>query len=68
MIWNNIKHITIMATIIYIIGIVIAVWCVLDIFKHDSLSTLWKIILTIAVLATSWLGAAIYSFIVRKKI
>ena len=56
------------AKIIYIVGILCAIWCVLDIFKHDSLSTLWKIILTIAVLATSWLGAAIYYFIVRKKI
>ena len=26
-----------LGTIIYILGIVAAVWCVLDIFKHDKL-------------------------------
>ena len=44
-----------MGKIIYILGIVAAVWCVLDIFKKNSLNLLWKIILCIAVLATSWI-------------
>ena len=55
-------------TIIYILGIIAAVWCVLDIFKHNNLELIWKIILTVAVLATSWLGFILYYFVVRKKI
>lgn len=54
--------------IVYIVGIIAAIWCVLDIFKHKSLSLLWKIVLTIAVLATSWIGFLVYYFLVRNKI
>ena len=38
-------------TIIYILGIVAAVWCVLDIFKHNKLEPLYKVLLSIAVVA-----------------
>ncbi len=57
-----------MGKIIYILGIVAAVWCVLDIFKKNSLNLLWKIILCIAVLATSWIGFAVYYFWLRTKV
>lgn len=56
------------AKIVYIVGIIAAIWCVLDIFKHQNLSILWKIVLTIAVLATSWIGFLVYYFLVRDKI
>lgn len=55
-------------TILYILGIVAAVWCVLDIFKHNKLSVLYKILLAIAVLAFSWVGFAVYYFLIRDKI
>ena len=54
--------------IIWIIGVIAAIWCVLDIFKKNSLNLLWKIILCIAVLATSWIGLLVYYFWLRKKI
>ena len=54
--------------ILYILGIVAAVWCVLDIFKHNKLSVLYKILLAIAVLAISWVGFAVYYFLIRDKI
>ena len=57
-----------LGTIIYILGIVAAVWCVLDIFKHDKFELLWKIVLTVAVLATSWIGLLVYYFIIRPRI
>lgn len=56
------------STIIYILGIVAAVWCVLDIFKHNKLDTVIKILLSIAVLAFSWVGFAVYYFLVRNRI
>ena len=49
--------------IIYILGIIAAVWCVLDIFKKDNLDMLKKILLTVLVLCTSWLGILVYYFI-----
>ena len=54
--------------IIWIIGVIAAIWCVLDIFKKNSLNLLWKVILCIAVLATSWIGLLVYYFWLRKKI
>ena len=57
-----------MGKIIYIIGIIAAIWCVIDIFKHNKLDLIWKIVLTIAVLATSWIGLLVYYFIIRNRI
>jgi hypothetical protein len=55
-------------TIIYILGIVAAVWCVLDIFKHNKLEPLYKVLLSIAVVAFSWVGFLVYYFLIRNKI
>ena len=57
-----------LGTILYILGIVAAVWCVIDIFKHDKLQLLYKVLLAIAVLAFSWIGFAVYYFLIRNKI
>ena len=54
--------------IIYILGIIAAVWSVLDIFKKDNLDMLKKILLTVLVLCTSWLGILVYYFILKDRI
>ena len=48
-----------MGTIIYIIGIVLAVLAVLDILKKP-ISTVGKIISVVLVLITSWVGLVVY--------
>ena len=48
-----------MATIIYIIGIVLAIAAVIDIFKKP-ISIVGKIIVAVIVLATSWIGLLVY--------
>jgi hypothetical protein len=57
-----------MGTIIYILGIIVAIWCVLDIFKKPKLDLIIKILLAIAVLATSWIGFLVYYFLIRNRI
>lgn len=57
-----------MGTILYILGIVAAIWCVLDIFKKTKIDAIMKIVIAVAVLATSWVGFAVYYFIVRSRI
>ncbi len=57
-----------LASIVYIVGLIAAIWCVIDIFKKPKLSLLWKVVLSIAVLATSWIGLVVYYFFVRDKI
>ena len=56
------------ATIVYIAGIIAAVWCVLDIFKHNKLEPIYKVLLAVAVVAFSWLGFLTYYFLIRQKI
>ena len=57
-----------LATIVYVVGLIAAIWCVLDIFKKPKLSILWKIVLAIAVLAFSWIGLIFYYFLIRDRI
>ncbi|MBE6225892.1 MAG: PLDc N-terminal domain-containing protein [Bacteroidales bacterium] len=56
-----------MGTIIYIVGLVLAVMAVLDIFKKN-ISTPWKIIWTILILITSWIGLAVYYLFAKDRI
>ncbi len=56
------------AKIVYIVGLIAAIWCVIDIFKKPKLSILWKIVLAIAVLAFSWIGLLVYYFLIRDRI
>ena len=56
-----------MGTILYIVGLVCAIWCVLDIFKKN-ITLPGKLIASIVVLATSWIGLALYYFWARHHI
>ena len=56
-----------MGTILYIVGLVCSIWCVLDIFKKN-ITLPGKLIASIVVLATSWIGLALYSFWARHHI
>ena len=55
------------ATIIYILGVIAAIWCVLDILKKKS-GIITKILLIVLVLATSWLGVILYYFWLKNVI
>lgn len=46
-------------TVIWLVGVVCAIWCVLDIFKK-TISTGGKVIASLVVLLTSWGGLAVY--------
>lgn len=56
-----------MGTIIYIIGLVLSIMAVLDIFKKN-ISTPWKIIWVVLVLVTSWIGLAVYYLYAKNHI
>ena len=53
--------------ILYLIGLICSVWCVLDIFKKN-IQLPGKLIVSILVLATSWVGLALYYFWARNKV
>lgn len=56
-----------LAKIVYILGVIVAIWCVLDILKKNC-DLVKKILLIILVLAGSWVGVCIYYFWLRNKI
>lgn len=53
-----------MGTILYLVGLVCAVLAVLDIFKKN-ISTVGKVIASVLVLLTSWVGLLVY-YILRE--
>lgn len=56
-----------MGTIVWLIGVVCAVWCVLDIFKKN-ISTAGKLITAVVVLLTSWVGLLAYMFYAKDHL
>ena len=56
-----------MGTIIWLVGTVLAVMAVLDVFKKN-ISTGWKIIWSLLLLVTGWIGLAVYYFFAKNKI
>jgi hypothetical protein len=56
-----------MATIIYLVGLVLAVLAVLDILKKP-ISLVGKVITAALVLLTSWLGLAVYYFYAKDHL
>ena len=56
-----------METLIWLAGVVCAIWCVLDILKQP-IGLVGKLVVAIAVLATSWVGIAVYYFWARHHV
>ena len=47
--------------LIWLIGLICSIWCVLDILKKD-ITLVGKIVVAVIVLLTSWIGLAVYYF------
>lgn len=56
-----------MGSIIYIVGVVLSVLAVLDIIKKP-ISAVGKIITAVLVLATSWIGLAVYYLYAKDRL
>lgn len=56
------------AFILWIIGLVCCIWCIKDVWAKPKLDTLVKVILTVALLCFSWLGLAVYYFLLKDRL
>lgn len=56
-----------MGTIIWLVGTVLAIMAVMDVFKKN-MNTGWKIVWSLLLLATGWIGLAVYYFFAKDKI
>ena len=57
-----------MALILWIIGLVCCIWCIKDVWSKSHVDTLIKVLLTIGLVVTSWIGLAVYYFIIKDRI
>jgi hypothetical protein len=56
-----------MAFIIWLIGTILAIKAVLEVCTMN-ISTAWKLIWSILLLVTGWIGLAVYYFFAKDKI
>lgn len=56
-----------MATIIWLIGTILAIMAIMDVFKKN-ISTGWKIVWSLVLLITGWIGLAVYYLFAKDKI
>lgn len=58
-----------MALIVYWVGVILSIYAVYEMFTKKPATELWlKIVLSLLVLFTSWIGLVAYFFFVRDKI
>jgi hypothetical protein len=53
--------------ILWIVGLFCCIWCIKDVWTK-KLDIVVKILLTIALLAFSWIGLAVYYFILKDRL
>ena len=56
-----------MGFIIWLIGIICCIWCIKDVWAKKQ-DTLIKVLLTIGLLAFSWIGLIVYYFILKDRL
>ena len=56
-----------MARIVYLVGVILSILAVIDIIKKP-ISLVGKIITAVLVLATSWIGVAVYYLSARDRL
>ena len=53
--------------IIWLVGAICCIWCIKDVWAKN-LDTVIKIVLTVALLCFSWIGLAVYYFLLRNRL
>lgn len=55
--------------LIWLVGVVCCIWCIKDVWTTKAnLDTVVKVLLTIGLLAFSWIGLAVYYFILKDRL
>lgn len=57
-----------LATIIWIVGIICCIWCIKDVWTKKNVDTVIKVLVTVGLLCFSWLGLAVYYFILKDRL
>ncbi len=55
--------------IVWLVGLLCCIWCIKDVWNNKKhLDQVVKIVLTVALLAFSWVGLAVYYFILKDRL
>ena len=55
--------------LVWLAGLICCIWCIKDVWNNKKhLDQVVKIILTVALLAFSWVGLAVYYFILKDRL
>ena len=54
--------------LVWLVGLFCCFWCIKDVWSRNSVDKVIKILLTVALLCFSWIGFAVYYFIVKDRI
>lgn len=57
------------ASIVYWVGVILSVYAVYEIFTKKTATEMWvKVVVSLLILFTSWIGLVAYFFFVREKL
>lgn len=54
--------------LVWLAGLICCIWCIKDVWSRRSVDSLVKVLLTVALLCFSWIGFAVYYFIIKDRI
>ncbi len=55
--------------LLYLLGALCGIYFIWELFTaKTSISLLWRIVIALLILCTSWVGLAVYYFLVRDRI
>jgi hypothetical protein len=57
-----------LAFIIWLVGLFCCIWCIKDVWAKSGVDKVIKVLLTIGLLCCSWIGLAVYYFIIKDRI
>ena len=54
--------------LVWLAGLICCIWCIKDVWSRRSVDSLVKVLLTVVLLCFSWIGFAVYYFIIKDRI
>ena len=54
--------------IIWLLGLICCIWCIKDVWAKPKLAKVIKIVVTVGLIACSWIGFAVYYFLLKDRL
>ncbi|MBR5568923.1 MAG: hypothetical protein IKW27_09310 [Bacteroidales bacterium] len=54
--------------LIWLVGVICCIWCIKDLWAKPKVDKVVKLVLTVALLCFSWVGFAVYYFLLKDRL